>query len=288
MRHIVILTHPNDRFTEIGYTLCGVAGQWRQNGTKVTIVDDPGKRVDADLAILHVDLTVVPDEYVQFMQRYPLVLNSGVTDISKRRISSNLVTQGDGYEGAVIIKTDLNCGGAAEGRLAEKTSLLSKYVRAIRRRLHWSVRAELGMWEYPIFDSVKQVPWAVWRNPSLVVERFLPERQDDLYCVRSWTFLGDAGENILMYAKQAIIKSEVAVRKEQCDEIPEELREMRRELGFDFGKFDYGIVDGRVVLYDANRTPVMLPRPTNVPRFKMLAQGIDRFFRPAPRLRAAG
>lgn len=101
-------------------------------------------------------------------------------------------------------------------------------------------------------------------------------------------FLGDAGENLLMYARQAIIKSEVAVSIERCDDIPDELREIRRQLGFDFGKFDYGIIDGRVVLYDANRTPVMLPKPTNSPKFKLLAQGIEQFFGPAPRLRAAG
>ena len=37
--------------------------------------------------------------------------------------------------------------------------------------------------------------------------------------------------------------------------VPEELRQTRRQLGFDYGKFDYGVVNGEVVLYDANRTP---------------------------------
>lgn len=39
------------------------------------------------------------------------------------------------------------------------------------------------------------------------------------------------------------------------DPVPPELREARRRLGFDYGKFDYGIVDGSMVLYDVNRTP---------------------------------
>ena len=288
MRHIVILAHSNDAFAERGYALGGVAEQWRQSGFEVTVATDPEKPVAADIAILHVDLTVVPENYLQFMRQYPVGINAGVKDISKRHISANLVTQGDGYEGSVIIKTNLNCGGMPEGELAEKKSLLSKYTRAIRRRLHWSMRAELGMWNYPIFDSVKKVPWVVWRNPSLVVERFLPERKDGLYCMRSWMFLGDAEENRLMYANQAIIKSPVAVRIESCDEIPEEIREMRHQLGFDFGKFDYGIVNGRVVLYDANRTPVMLFKPSNLPKFKLLAKGIESFFGYTPRLRAAG
>ena len=39
------------------------------------------------------------------------------------------------------------------------------------------------------------------------------------------------------------------------DPVPEELRKIRAQLGFDYGKFDYGIVDGEVILYDVNRTP---------------------------------
>jgi hypothetical protein len=288
MRHIVILSHPSDQFADRGYTMGGIAEQWRKDGLKVTVVNDLGKPVDADLAILHVDLTVVPDEYLEYMRRYPLAINSTVKDISKRRVSSNLVTRGDGYDGAVMIKTNLNCGGAAEGELAKSAFFLSKYTRAIRRRLHWTMRAELDMWEYPIFDSVRKVPWAVWHNPSLVVEKFLPERREGFYCMRTWLFLGDAEANFLLYANQPIIKSRVAVRIETTTEIPDEIRAMRRKLGFDFGKFDYGIVDGRVVLYDANRTPTSSPSPTMVARATLLSAGIDSFFGPAPRLRAAG
>ena len=209
-------------------------------------------------------------------------------DISKRRISSNLVTHGDGYDGAVIIKTDLNCGGAAEGELAQKNISAEQIHSARFGDGFTGARAELGMWEYRIFDTVKQVPWAVWHNSSLVVERFLPERREGMYCVRSWIFLGDAEENRLLYANQPIIKSPVAVRIEPCREVPDEIRQMRNQLGFEFGKFDYGIVDGRVVLYDANRTPVLLPSPQNAPRFKMLAKGIEAFFDYTPRLLAAG
>jgi len=266
--------------------LNGVATQWREGGFEVTVNDDPDKKIDADIAILHVDLTVVPDAYMEFMKRYPLAINARVRDISKRHISSDIVRYADRYKGPVIIKTNLNCGGAAEGILAQETSLIRKLIRGVRRRLHWSMRAEINMWHYPIFDSVKQVPLPVWLNPHLVVERFLPEMRDGLYCLRSWRFLGDAEEHELMYSKQPIVKSPVAVRIEKSNEIPDELRRMRSEMGFDFGKFDYGIVDGRVVLYDANRTPVMLASPKNLPSFKLLATGIESFF--APKYRAAG
>jgi hypothetical protein len=54
--------------------------------------------------------------------------------------------------------------------------------------------------------------------------------------------------------------ADAAVRRELVPEEPDELREIRRSLGFDFGKFDYSIVNGRVVLYDRNRTPSVKDR----------------------------
>ncbi|MGD0461446.1 MAG: hypothetical protein ABSB74_03055 [Tepidisphaeraceae bacterium] len=276
MRHIVIITHEHDEFAKTNYIMRGICEAWRENGLNVTALRGLGKRVDADLAVLHVDLTVVPEEYLEFMRQYPVAINAAVADISKRRISCNLVHRGDGYDGAVIVKTNLNFGGGREAEVAQRTSLLRKYVRAVRRRLPWSWRAEIGVWDYPIFDSVAQVPRAVWHNRDLVVERFLPERRDGFYCMRSWIFLGEVERNILMYANQPIIKSLVAVRKEPA-EVPDELRQMRRDLGFDYGKFDYGIVDGRVVLYDANRTPTVGDPALYVPLFKILAPGIEAF-----------
>jgi hypothetical protein len=61
--------------------------------------------------------------------------------------------------------------------------------------------------------------------------------------------------------------------------VPDELREMRKSLGFDFGKFDYAIVDGRVVLYDANRTPAVgnFSREQFMPRIRLLAEGLNAF-----------
>jgi hypothetical protein len=291
MKNIVILTHPNDEFVERGYSLGKLADQWRNDGHRITVVDDPTYHVEADLAILHVDLTVVPDEYLEFMSNYDRTVNAGVKDISKRNISANLVTRGDGYDGPVMIKTNLNCGGTAEGELRQRVSLASKFARAIRRRLHWSMRSELDMWGYPIFDSVKQVPWAVWRNRSLVVEKFLPERSEGFYVMRSWLFLGGAEVNFVFYANQPIIKSKVAVRIDVTTDVPDEIRQMRKSMGFDFGKFDYGIVNGRAVLYDANRTPMASTIAAMANRMGPLVGGIDSFFADgtdAPRLRAAG
>jgi len=51
------------------------------------------------------------------------------------------------------------------------------------------------------------------------------------------------------------VKSWNVTRREILPETPPELRAARKSLGFDFGKFDYVIRDGKAVLFDANRTP---------------------------------
>ncbi len=181
------------------------------------------------------------------------------------------VSRGTGGDGPVIVKTDLNYGGRREGDIARKSGSLQKYILAVRRRLPWSWGAQMGIWDYRIFKSAAEVPLAVWFNSSLIVERFLSERRDGFYCTRSWTFLGDAEKNILMYAKQPIIKLKVAVRTEAV-EVPDELRRMRCELGFEYGKFDYAIVDGRVVLYDANKTPTTGTFEDKRPWLKYMAE----------------
>jgi hypothetical protein len=275
MHRIVILTHELDYFEKMTHLLHGVSKIWRQDDIEVVVLRGTEKFVDGDVAINHVDLTVTPDEYLRFMKRYPLTLNAAVKDISKRSISRSVVSRGDGYKGPVIVKTNCNFGGGREGEIAQQ-SVFSKYARALRRRLPWTMRAEIDTWKYPIFGSVKEVPRMVWHNPDLMIEKFQPEKQGEFYCMRAWCFLGDAEENVIMYAKQPIIKSAVAVKIEPAP-VPDELREIRRELQFDYGKFDYGIANGRVVLYDANRTPAVRNMDANVPLFKVLARGIEQY-----------
>ena len=280
MPHVVILCHRHEHFEWEPYFLREVAVAWRERGVRVTVQRGPGRRVeDADLAIVHVDLTVVPPDHLAAAREYPVALNAGVDDISKRRISRHLVRRGDGYEGPVIVKTDRNSGGLREGMLDAKTSRLRRVVGRVRERLPWTCRARLSTTDYPIFDGPARVPRAVWLNPDLVVERFLPERRDGLYCLRTWVFLGDRETNSLSYAREPVIKSHNVVRREAVPEVPEELRRIRRELAFDFGKFDYGIVDGRVVLYDANRTPTLgaIPKEQYWPRIQLLAEGIGAY-----------
>jgi hypothetical protein len=99
----------------------------------------------------------------------------------------------------------------------------------------------------------------VWRNPNLLVQRLLCERHGDLYALRRWTFLGDREIHYLSFGTTPIVKGSSGRSREPLGEVPEVLRATRRQLAFAYGKFDYAIVNGEVVLFDVNRTPAVNP-----------------------------
>ncbi len=279
MNHIVILLHKYDKFDGPTYVLNEISKVWREQGFRVSVVHGLGPRPDADLAILHLDLTVVPDDYLAFVRQYPVVINGAVADISKRLISTNLVCYNDGYQGQVVVKTNLNYGGNPEAQLVRKGSILKKCAHVLRNKMPLPFRSSLSSSEYKVYKSAGQVPWPVWYNPDLVVERFRPEMCNGDYCLRSWIFLGDKEINLVGYSHHPIVKSSNMVRRENGTDVPDELRQIRKQLGFDFGKFDYAIVDGRPVLYDANRTPTLgsSSKEAYQERIRLLAAGIRAY-----------
>jgi hypothetical protein len=220
---------------------------------EVVVLRGPEHYEAADVLVLHVDLTVVPQEYLDFCARYPIVVNGRVRDISKRKISKNLLGPKDHYTGAVIVKANLNYGGVPELKM-QRPGRLS---RMWNKYLPWSITGILSPSAYPVFSSVAEVPKAVWRNRRLVVEKFRPEREGDYYCLRQWIFLGDRGVSQRLVSLNPIVKFPNEVHREYGPPVPESLREMRSRLGFDYGKFDYVVVDGEVILLDANRTPAL-------------------------------
>jgi len=291
MYKVAILVHRYDSFQSMDYWLRAIAEDWRQSGIEIKLLYGPQARADADLAVLHVDLTVIPTEYMDHVSRYPRAINASVRDISKRRISSHLLRRGDRHDGPVIVKTDRNALGGREWHFAKRGLLRPRprdlvgnytdfakeaYRIAKRWRRHGSPRA---FRDYPVFGSTGDVPEAVWGDPEFVVERFLPERQGEYYCVRTWLFLGDRERHAIFFSRSPIVKSTNVVDFERLSEVPEDLQRLRKDLKFDFGKFDYAMVEGRVVLYDANRTPAIgaFPRERYVPIAQSLAGGIKAF-----------
>jgi hypothetical protein len=253
-RTIAILFHENNRRRHLsGYAVTFLAEFWRQDGHRVHFLFGTRKFVRADLIFLHVDLTIVPDEYLEFASRYPIALNSGVKDIRKSQISTNLVGPTNPYPGEVILKTDLNCRGSPE-QMLERTP--SRWMRLFLGRFGRNELESSGIrtpFDYKIYNSLADVPRAAFEQGDLVVERFLPEKEEDLFFVRYYEFLGDCSTCTRLASTEPIVKDQTVTRIEEIEPHPE-IVQARKRLNFDYGKFDYVVHDGQPVLLDANKT----------------------------------
>lgn len=210
------------------------------------------------------------DSYVEYGRSFPLCLNLSVTDISKRRISEAKVAQGDGWVGPVIVKSNLNCGGMPEWRINE---------RAARARLPVPFPAARLTPDYQVFDRASDVPVDLFCDPDLLVERFLPEIEKDGFALRFWLFGGDYEFCGRFISHHSMVKGASVFRSEPCP-VPDDLRRRREELGFDYGKFDFAVHDGKSYLLDANKTPGRVPRSAGeVASMPGMAGGFDRMIR---------
>jgi hypothetical protein len=251
MARIALITHVYDNFRDRDFLLRSLAAHWLDAGHDIILVEGLGDWPDADVAIMHIDLSVVPAAYSAAAQRYPVVVNGAAIDVRKRLVSRNLVARNDGWTGPVIIKTDLNYSGIPEKHAAERfrrdgkpADLPAAVVSTTR--------------PYPILNSASEVSAEVWDNPGLVVERFLPEQDAHGYWARAWVFFGDRERCTRYRGTHPIVKSATVVAHEPVP-VPDELRAERERLGFDFGKFDFVVRDGKAILFDANRTPSAPP-----------------------------
>lgn len=251
---VAIITHEIDEFQESNYLLRHLSRIWEQNGTKIVIVKGVNQELpEADLAILHTDITAVGEDYIRIVNHYPFVINAAVTDISKTAFSDLIVLKSDVYTGKVIVKTNANFGGMRERqkKFSEGDWQSTIEIQRPWRRVEW-------LEEYPVFDSIAGVPSGVWRNDKLVVEKFLPEQnsQGD-YLLKIWVFLGEQGVYYQCVSAEPVIKSQNLIRREFLDvsDVPDSIREMRVKMGFDYGKFDFTMHEGKPALFDVNRTP---------------------------------
>ena len=117
-RRLLIVHHKNagDGLTA-PYLINLMRPELERAGWIVTDVVGTSRKIPADAAILHVDLSLVPDEYREFVESYPVAINGNILDIRKSSTSRNRVLRGDAYDGPVIVKTDLNSAGLPEIKL---------------------------------------------------------------------------------------------------------------------------------------------------------------------------
>lgn len=238
-------------------------------GHRVAAAEGIPQRAEADVVILHIDVSIVPDEYIEFAAQFPVVVNCGAHDIRKSTVSRFLLKPRDRWAGPVMVKSNFNAGGSAEALHNLAAALRNRPVPYPTVQVHKS---------YPIYQSMTEVPEAVWNDPNLVVERFLPEQDKKGYWRRVWTFFGDS-ERCTRYCGPVPAFTGAKATDRELAPVPDELRAERKRLGFDYGKFDFVIHRGKVVLFDANRTPAASGGLNQFPQqfFRTLAAGIDSF-----------
>jgi hypothetical protein len=117
------------------YLVHHLAELWRRDGLEVVYLYGTDRFVPADLVLVHVDLSVVPAEYPEFAAQYPVVLNGRICDIRKTATSRYLVQPGDDWDGPVIVKSNLNCGGYPEYRSSLTGIRRLRVARAIASHL---------------------------------------------------------------------------------------------------------------------------------------------------------
>ena len=276
MARLVVVIHQFDVFRiqvhstgKIGspYLLFDVLKHLETLGHSVHVSRGP-EPVEGDAALLHVDSTIVEKPYLDLARHYRRTINFGTGDISKRATSRLLLAKGDSWDGPVMVKSDLNNGATMEdhhNREAAKMGLPLPHPGV--------TKAE----SYRVLNSLAEVEDGVWSDPTRVVERFLPEHdKEGGYVLRTWVFMGSRERCTRVVTANQVSKAGAILRYAPA-EVPEELRREREQLGFDFGKFDFVIHDGRPVLLDANRTPGVARRLQSVMEkgARNLAEGLN-------------
>ena len=283
-RRIAVLFHDRDREATLSsYIVDHLARYWREDGHEVVYLFGTKPHVPADLILVHVDLSVVPRKYLAFASRYPIVLNGQVRDIRKSLVSTNLVRARDSWTGPVIVKTDLNYAGKPErARTPKWLEKRPRVLRAARSAKAWLTgrRNSPELTDYLIFESASEVPADVFRRKDVVVERFLPERENGLFHLRMCQVLGDQLICTRLASREPVIKAGMSVSSEPIAPHPD-VETWRKRFDLDYGKLDYLVHDGRAVLIDVNKTIGASRQVADAPLQAMrrrLAQGLYSYF----------
>jgi hypothetical protein len=257
MSRIGVLFHRRER-KPASYLIHHLSRYWKEDGHHVEYLFGTDRFVPADIVIVHVDLSVVPEEYLDFAARYRKIVNGQLRDIRKRTVSGNLVGLSDAWEGPVIVKSDLNSLGRPERRM-QRTFLERRWPRlqgmrdyVLRRLRHVSI-SDVAF-NYRIFERKEDVPVALFRDEFAVVEKFLPEvGEEGLYHLRMAQFMGDRVRCTRIASRNPVVKAANSVFAEDIDADADVLQ-WRRRFHLDYGKIDYVVSDGKPVVVDVNKT----------------------------------
>jgi len=274
---IALLFHKNDRNLRLErYYITFLAELWRADGHEVVFVFGADAYTPADIALLHVNLSVVPDEYIALAERYPIALNHRARDIRKSTISTQLLPEESSWDGAVIVKSNYNYAGRPESELSGRwiRGRNARRIERLRARL-WGRKAPGSQDEYEVFDTLSEVPSRHFNNDRVVVEKFHPERDGEFYVVHTLHFLGQKFAATRLWSRDPIVTQE-NIEGTSREEPHPEVVALRDDMGFDYGKFDFVMKDGRPIVFDTNKTVGGAPSddPGVIERRRLLASGL--------------
>ena len=272
-RHLHILTSPKERLQN-KHLIKVLAGIWREQGHSVSFGNHPPPATDAVIA--HTDYSMIDEHFFRQVDAGLPVINSAARNILKSNVSQLLVNEGSKWDGPVIIKTDANCH-AAEEYAYHGLDILRLLKIFAGRFVSWQWTGELPFRTYPILERTDQVPGWVWQDHRLVVEKFMPERDGELYVLRLWMFFGEQEYCMRVCSELPVVKSRKLVSVELVEEVPDAVRSVRRKLGLDFGKIDFVMHGNDAFVFDVNKTPTvdLNKRGQPGPFVRRLADGLD-------------
>src|SRR5690606_28750329 len=128
--------------------------------------------------------------------------------------------------------------------------------------------------EYRIYETAGDVPQEIFADERMVIEKFVAEPDPEGFGVRFWVFCGESERCNGYVSRDRLVKGKNVIRREPVP-VPDELRVLRSDLGFDYGKFDFVIHEGRPILLDANRTPGSPPAIVDIGE-RVFADGFEK------------
>jgi hypothetical protein len=210
--------------------------------------------VPADAIFVHVDRSVISAETRAFALQYPISINAYATDIRKFRYADGLLTRDDSYDAPVIVKSNLNYAGLPERHAAWRDRTLTsrlkrRAARMLSRRTGPLIESKQ---DYRVFPTLSAVPSGYF-NDDCVVQKFMPEMNDGKHVLREYIFLGDCHYQNIEQSDQAVITEDEHVSCGPFVPHPR-LLAVRRQLGLQYGKIDFTLIDGVPFIFDANKT----------------------------------
>ncbi len=174
MATIVILEHLMQAGFNHPYIVYALAERWRTAGHEVLIHYGTSDPPPGDIAIVNIDLTVIPPAYVALFERYPRVINRATTSIAKRGCSQLILDRDSTWRGPVIVKTDANFGGRIDLVVQRLMDILLSFPLIV---LALAVVAVLGggVWNVILAIAIPMIPRAalVVRSSALALRQML-------------------------------------------------------------------------------------------------------------------